>query len=246
MVRRHQRSCPNFARGIRTGNGLTMSLGTDACDVTLPACSCCNSPSLAVQIAGDHKVLLADTSADCQQVLRHLGEIHPTLPLWRQQRPALHINAAQPLFDAADAAAKGPVVVKYGLEFFMILLSCASVMLLSISHFLAPVCTMPPCSNQLLLTELKSCCCHHDETRICITSNCILLCLDMMWHSLAGLSEYVVCHMAKAAICFHHVLYRLDVKASQLKTTAGTMVVLLACLAPVDTDSGPCPFANCF
>ncbi len=56
--------------------------------------------------------MTADTPVDCQQVLRHLGEIHPTLPLWRQQRPALHLDSALPLFDVADSAAQGTVVLK--------------------------------------------------------------------------------------------------------------------------------------
>ena len=56
--------------------------------------------------------MTADTAADCQQVLRHLGEIHPSLPLWRQQRPALHLHTAHPLFDTADASAQGTMVLK--------------------------------------------------------------------------------------------------------------------------------------
>lgn len=67
---------------------------------------------LLVQIAGDHKVVAADTAADWQQVLRHVGDTHPTLPLWRQQRPALHLDSAQPLFDCGDASAQGTVVLK--------------------------------------------------------------------------------------------------------------------------------------
>jgi hypothetical protein len=65
-----------------------------------------------VQIAGEHKVMTADSAADCQQVLRHLGEIHPSLPLWRQQRPALHLHSAHPLFNTADPSAHGSVVLK--------------------------------------------------------------------------------------------------------------------------------------
>ena len=65
-----------------------------------------------LQIAGEHKVMTADTEADCQQVLRHLGEIHPTLPLWRQQRPALHLETIAPQFSTADASA-GNVVIRY-------------------------------------------------------------------------------------------------------------------------------------
>lgn len=68
---------------------------------------------LCLQIAGEHKVMAADTEADCQQVLRHLGEIHPTLPLWRQQRPALHLDSIAPQFNTADTSAQGNVVVRY-------------------------------------------------------------------------------------------------------------------------------------
>ena len=57
--------------------------------------------------------MTADTEADCQQVLRHLGEIHPTLPLWRQQRPALHLDSVAPQFSTADASAQGNVVIRY-------------------------------------------------------------------------------------------------------------------------------------
>ena len=67
---------------------------------------------LCMQVAGEHKVLAADTEADCRQLLRHLGQIHPSLPLWRQQRPALHLDSAQPLFDTSDAAAQGSVVIR--------------------------------------------------------------------------------------------------------------------------------------
>lgn len=65
-----------------------------------------------MQTAGEHKVMTADSAADCQQVLRHLGEIHPSLPLWRQQRPALHLHSAHPLFNTADPSAHGSVVLR--------------------------------------------------------------------------------------------------------------------------------------
>ena len=67
-----------------------------------------------MQIAGEHKVMTADSAADCQQVLRHLGEIHPSLPLWRQQRPALHLHSAHPSpsFNTADPSAHGSVVFR--------------------------------------------------------------------------------------------------------------------------------------
>ena len=35
-----------------------------------------------------------DTGADCQQLLRHLGEHPASVPVWRRQRPALMIEAA--------------------------------------------------------------------------------------------------------------------------------------------------------
>ena len=67
---------------------------------------------MLVQIAGEHKVMTADSAADCQQVLRHLGEIHPSLPLWRQQRPALHLHSAHPSFNPADPSAHGSLVLR--------------------------------------------------------------------------------------------------------------------------------------
>ncbi|KAL3135477.1 hypothetical protein ABBQ38_005957 [Trebouxia sp. C0009 RCD-2024] len=68
--------------------------------------------AVALQIAGEHKVMAADTDADCQQVLRHLGETHPSLPLWRRQRPALHLDSAEALFNTADASAQGTVAIR--------------------------------------------------------------------------------------------------------------------------------------
>ena len=68
---------------------------------------------VCLQIAGEQKVMAADTEGDCQQVLRHLGEIHPSLPLWRQQRPALHLDSMTPQFNTADASAQGTVVIRY-------------------------------------------------------------------------------------------------------------------------------------
>lgn len=67
--------------------------------------------------------MAADTEADCQQLLRHLGEIHPTLPLWRQQRPALHLDSALPHFDTADPSAQGTVVLRWVSR---VLVSCKS------------------------------------------------------------------------------------------------------------------------
>ncbi len=51
--------------------------------------------------AGERKALCADSAADCSQLVRHLAERPaPTLPLWRQHRPALLVEhaafAAQP------------------------------------------------------------------------------------------------------------------------------------------------------
>lgn len=68
--------------------------------------------------------MTADTEADCQQVLRHLGEIHPTLPLWRQQRPALHLDSVAPQFSTADASAQGNVVIRYCHAALNYLFSC--------------------------------------------------------------------------------------------------------------------------
>ena len=69
--------------------------------------------SISVQVAGDYKAMACDSVADCQQVLRHLGETHPTPPLWRQQRPCLHLDSAQAMFDTSEPAAQGAVVIRY-------------------------------------------------------------------------------------------------------------------------------------
>lgn len=67
---------------------------------------------ISVQVAGNHKAMPCDSLSDCQQVLRHLGETHPTPPLWRQQRPCLHLDSAQALFDTSEPTAQGSVVVR--------------------------------------------------------------------------------------------------------------------------------------
>lgn len=54
------------------------------------------------QVAGEHKVFTAD-SADCAQLLRHLGEHRGSTPNWRRQRPSLMVEAAEFQPAAADA-----------------------------------------------------------------------------------------------------------------------------------------------
>ncbi len=65
-----------------------------------------------LQIPGEHRVLAANSPKDAQQVLRHLADFHPSLPLWRQQRPSVSIDEAEAAFDTSDAAAKGTVIVR--------------------------------------------------------------------------------------------------------------------------------------
>lgn len=87
--------------------------------------------SLCLQIAGEHRVFHVDTGADCQQLLRHLTEHPATVPVWRRQRPALMIQAAEfrPLevskgayctavfLDASQALSKCSSSLKYLFEF---------------------------------------------------------------------------------------------------------------------------------
>ena len=48
-----------------------------------------------------------DTGADCQQLLRHLGEHPASVPVWRRQRPALMIEAASYRPATADEQVRG-------------------------------------------------------------------------------------------------------------------------------------------
>lgn len=64
------------------------------------------SAQLSAQVAGDHKVFTADT-ADCAQLLRHLGEHRGAAPNWRRHRPALLVEAAEFRPDGGAAAAEG-------------------------------------------------------------------------------------------------------------------------------------------
>ena len=43
----------------------------------------------------EQKVNLADSAADFQQLLRHIGDTSFKLPHWKQQRPNLLIEAAR-------------------------------------------------------------------------------------------------------------------------------------------------------
>ncbi|KAI7842810.1 hypothetical protein COHA_003556 [Chlorella ohadii] len=51
--------------------------------------------ALQEQLAGDHKLLPADTAADFKAVLRHLSDAPASVPHWRQQRPAVMVEAAE-------------------------------------------------------------------------------------------------------------------------------------------------------
>ena len=57
-------------------------------------------------------MLAANTLKDAQQVLRHLSDFHPTLALWRQQRPLLLVDEAEAAFET-DQAATGTLVVRW-------------------------------------------------------------------------------------------------------------------------------------
>ena len=50
--------------------------------------------ALQVQLPGDYRVLLAEGAADAQQLVRHLADVSPTPPHWRQQRPSLLLDGA--------------------------------------------------------------------------------------------------------------------------------------------------------
>jgi pre-rRNA-processing protein TSR1 len=68
-------------------------------------------PGSTLQLPGDHKLLSADTPQDFKQLLRHLTDSPASVPHWRQERPALLVEAAefrpQQPADAAAAAAAG-------------------------------------------------------------------------------------------------------------------------------------------
>lgn len=51
--------------------------------------------ALQEQLPGDHKLLAADTPADFKAVLRHLCDAPVSVPHWRQQRPAVMVEAAE-------------------------------------------------------------------------------------------------------------------------------------------------------
>ena len=65
-----------------------------------------------LQIPGEHRVLAANSPQDARQVLRHLADVHPSLPLWRQQRPSVSIDQAEAAFDTSNAAAEGTLIVR--------------------------------------------------------------------------------------------------------------------------------------
>ncbi|KAI3432659.1 hypothetical protein D9Q98_004203 [Chlorella vulgaris] len=58
--------------------------------------------ALLEQLPGDHKLLAADTPLDFKQLLRHLSDSAPSVPHWRQHRPALLVEAAS--FEQQQAA----------------------------------------------------------------------------------------------------------------------------------------------
>ena len=47
-----------------------------------------------MQLPGDFKLLPTDTALDFKQLLRHLADATPSVPQWRQHRPALLVEAA--------------------------------------------------------------------------------------------------------------------------------------------------------
>ncbi|GLI68047.1 hypothetical protein VaNZ11_012370 [Volvox africanus] len=86
--------------------------------------------ALATHVAGEHRILHADTAADMAAVVRHLVEHPPAAPpLWRQQRPGIMVERAEyePLpeesaagpgpsaeFTASPGAGPGGTLVVYG------------------------------------------------------------------------------------------------------------------------------------
>jgi hypothetical protein len=94
-----------------------------------PACPCPFLPCLppTLQLPGDHKLLSADTPQDFKQLLRHLTDSPASVPHWRQERPALLVEAAefrpqQP----ADAAAAVDAERKAGKDTVLMLVQRGS------------------------------------------------------------------------------------------------------------------------
>ena len=65
----------------------------------------------APQVAGGHKLMAADSAADFKQVLRHLADSAHSVPLWRQQRPAVMVEAAE-FHAAADNPSLGTLLLR--------------------------------------------------------------------------------------------------------------------------------------
>lgn len=64
------------------------------------------------QLPGEHKLCIAESAADMQQIMRHLADMTPTVPLWRQQRPSLMVQAAE--FCASPDPALGTLLLRQG------------------------------------------------------------------------------------------------------------------------------------
>ena len=51
--------------------------------------------AIASQIAGDHRLFHVDTTTDLTQLVRHISEHTPVLPVWRRSRPSVMVEGAQ-------------------------------------------------------------------------------------------------------------------------------------------------------
>lgn len=58
--------------------------------------------SLAIEVPGDHKVHTLGSTADAQQLLRHMASMHVSPPMWRRQRPSLLVQGARMADESPD------------------------------------------------------------------------------------------------------------------------------------------------
>ncbi len=63
-------------------------------------------------MAGDYKLMAADSAQDFKQVLRHLSDSTHAAPLWRQQRPAVMAEAAE-FHPAPDNPSLGTLLLRW-------------------------------------------------------------------------------------------------------------------------------------
>lgn len=75
--------------------GVVQLLLVSVLDLLFTTISCTPPLRRLPQLPGDHKLLAADTPADFKAVLRHLCDAPASVPHWRQQRPAVMVEAAE-------------------------------------------------------------------------------------------------------------------------------------------------------